>query len=99
MQPDDQAGDGASSDDPPLGETADARSTAPTETLEVRISLDGDAAHAYERILDSLKRQHDKEIDVDEHAERILRKYIADKYRKFILNGDPAVEVRPLGDE
>lgn len=99
MQPDDQTDDGAGSDDPPLGGAADDRTPPATETLEVRISLDGDAAHAYERIVDSLERRHDREIGVEEHAERILRKYIADEYRKFILNGDPAAEVQPLGDE
>lgn len=64
------------------------------DTLEITVSLDSDAAHAYQRILDELEQQHDQTIDVDEHAERILRKYIADEYRKFILNGSSTAQIR-----
>ncbi|NHX35283.1 MULTISPECIES: hypothetical protein [Halolamina] len=70
-----------------------------SDTLEITVSLDSEAAHAYERILNGLEQQHDQSVDADDHAERILRKYIADEYRKLILNGDSTTKIRQLPEE
>ncbi|WP_049980135.1 hypothetical protein [Halolamina rubra] len=66
---------------------------------EISVSLDSDAAHAYERILNELEQQHGQPVEIDEHAERILRKYIADEYRKLILNGSSTTEIPKLAEE
>ena len=70
-----------------------------SETREITVSLDNEAAHAYERILNALEQQHEQAIDADEHAERLLRKYIADEYRKLILNGDSATPIKQLPEK
>ncbi|KPN30397.1 hypothetical protein SY89_01126 [Halolamina pelagica] len=70
-----------------------------TDTLEITVSLDSEAAHAYQRILDGLEQQHERTVSADDHAERILRKYIADEYRKLILNGDSTAKIQQLPEE
>lgn len=97
MQPDEQVDDGASMGEPTLGGTSASggsrRGTVP-ETVEISVSLGSDAAHAYERILNSLEQRHGEDIDVDEHAEHVLRKYIANEYKQFILDGDPSADIQ-----
>ncbi|KPN32309.1 hypothetical protein SY89_03077 [Halolamina pelagica] len=66
---------------------------------EISVTLDSDAAHAYERILNELEQQQGQPVEIDEHAERILRKYIADEYRKLILNGSATTEIPKLAEE
>ncbi|WP_049981789.1 hypothetical protein [Halolamina rubra] len=69
------------------------------DAREITVSLDSEAAHAYDRILNALEQQHDQAIDADDHAERILRKYIADEYRKLILNGESKTPIKQLPEE
>jgi len=69
------------------------------EHREISVTLDSDAAHAYERILNELEQQQGQPVEIDEHAERILRKYIADEYRNLILNGSSTTEIPKLAEE
>lgn len=66
---------------------------------EITVTLDSDAAHAYERIVNELEQQQAQPIEIDDHAERILRKYTADEYRKLILNGSSTAEIPTLPEE
>jgi len=63
----------------------------------IEVKITDDAEQAYERIIETLEQQAGQEIDADDHAEQVLRQYIAEEYGQLIAQGDRTEQPTPTG--